>query len=189
MIALTYLVRGNREGPLFSTLAAIALGLALAIAPELCFAETRVSGIPDALSIEAQNASVEEILVALSNAFDVHFRSSANLETRLTGTYQGSLQQVVTNVLKGYTFIMKSKEQGIEITLLGSGKAIAVERVKRELDLTPTQVEQMESILDDFAQYYRTVLSDGKSRILHILNPDQQKKFERMLQEQTTSGH
>jgi len=69
-----------------------------------------------------------------------------------------------------------------------SGKAIAMERVKRELDLSPAQAEQMESILDDFAQYYRTVLSDGKSRILHILNDDQKKKFERMLQEQA-SGH
>ena len=37
----------------------------------------------DALSVEAQNASVEEILVALSNAFDVEFRSSADLESGL----------------------------------------------------------------------------------------------------------
>ena len=69
-----------------------------------------------------------------------------------------------------------------------SGKAIAMERVKRDLDLTPVQVEQMESILDDFAQYYRTVLSDGRSRIMHILNDTQKKKFEKLLQEQATSG-
>lgn len=63
------------------------------------------------------------------------------------------------------------------------GKAIYMERIKKELDLSPTQTEQMESILDDFAKYYRTVLSDGKSRILQILNDDQKRKFERLLQE------
>ena len=64
-----------------------------------------------------------------------------------------------------------------------SGKDTAVSRVKKELDLTPVQVEQMETILDDFAKYYTTVLSDGKSRIMQILNDDQKKKFEKMLAE------
>lgn len=62
-----------------------------------------------------------------------------------------------------------------------SGKLVAVERVKRELDLTPLQTEQLESVLDDFAKYYQTVLSDGKSRIMQILNDDQKRKFEHML--------
>jgi len=64
-----------------------------------------------------------------------------------------------------------------------SGKDAAVARVKKELDLTPVQVEQMETILDDFAKYYTTVLSDGKSRIMQILDDDQKKKFEKMLAE------
>src|SRR5438093_1565149 len=54
-----------------------------------------------------------------------------------------------------------------------TGKAIYLEKVKKELDLTPAQTEQMESILDDFAKYYRTVLSDGKSRIMAILDDNQ----------------
>jgi len=63
------------------------------------------------------------------------------------------------------------------------GKAIYLERVKKELDLTPLQTEQMESILDDFAKYYRNVAADGKSRIFQILNDQQRKKFEAMLSE------
>jgi Spy/CpxP family protein refolding chaperone len=55
--------------------------------------------------------------------------------------------------------------------------------VQRELDLTPDQTTQMESILDDFATYYRTVLSDGKARIYNILNDEQRRKFDRMLKE------
>jgi hypothetical protein len=64
-----------------------------------------------------------------------------------------------------------------------SGKDAAVARVKKELDLTPVQVEQMETILDDFAKYYTTVLTDGKSRIMQILNEDQKKKFDKLLAE------
>jgi len=60
-------------------------------------------------------------------------------------------------------------------------QAVFLDKVKKELDLTPTQSAQMESILDDFGQYYRTVLTDGKSRILQILNEDQRRKFERLV--------
>jgi DNA-directed RNA polymerase sigma subunit (sigma70/sigma32) len=69
-----------------------------------------------------------------------------------------------------------------------SGKEAAMAHVKKELDLTPGQVEQMETILDDFAKYYTTVLSDGKSRIMQILNDDQKKRFEQMVAEGST-GH
>lgn len=64
-----------------------------------------------------------------------------------------------------------------------AGKALYLERVKRELNLTPVQAEQMETILDDFAKYYRTVLSDGKARIMQILDEGQKRKFDRLLQE------
>jgi hypothetical protein len=55
--------------------------------------------------------------------------------------------------------------------------------VTRQLDLTPDQAAQMSSILDDFAKYYQTVLSDGKARIFNILNDEQKRKFEKMLKE------
>ena len=63
------------------------------------------------------------------------------------------------------------------------GKNVYLDRLKKDLNLTPTQTEQMDSILDDFSAYYRTVLSDGKSRIMQILNDEQRKKFEQILQE------
>lgn len=65
-----------------------------------------------------------------------------------------------------------------------AGKALYFERVQKELNLTPAQAQQMESILNDFWQYYRTVLSDSKSRVEQVLTGDQRKKFERLLQEQ-----
>jgi uncharacterized membrane protein len=65
-----------------------------------------------------------------------------------------------------------------------AGKALYFERMQRELNLTPAQAEQMQSVLNDFWQYYRTVLSDGKQRVEALLNEEQRQKFEKMLQQQ-----
>lgn len=67
-----------------------------------------------------------------------------------------------------------------------AGKREYFERLQKELDLTPVQSEQIESILNDFWQYYVSVLSESKTRVEQILNPAQRAKFERLLQEQQT---
>lgn len=64
------------------------------------------------------------------------------------------------------------------------GKAAYFSRVQKDLDLTPEQARQMESILNDFWQFYRTVLADSKQRIDQILTPQQKLRFEQLLQEQ-----
>jgi hypothetical protein len=106
---------------MFGVRVAIALSAALAIAPSSVRAEALVRGSPAAVSIDAQNTSVEEILAALSAAFGVHYRSSANLEKRLNGTYEGSLPRVVARILEGYNFFVRTSEGTIEITVLGTG--------------------------------------------------------------------
>jgi hypothetical protein len=65
-----------------------------------------------------------------------------------------------------------------------AGKALYFERIRKELDLTPAQAEEMQSVLDDFWKYYRTVLSESKARVEQLLTDEQRKKFERMLSEQ-----
>lgn len=70
------------------------------------------------------------------------------------------------------------------------GKAIALERMTKELDLTADQRRELETILDDFVMYVQTlqaqmdeVRANGKQRILRILNDQQKQKFEKMLVE------
>lgn len=67
-----------------------------------------------------------------------------------------------------------------------AGKRAYFERLQKELDLTPAQTEQMDSILNDFWQYYVSVLSESKTRVEQILTPEQKIKFEKILQEQQT---
>jgi len=64
-----------------------------------------------------------------------------------------------------------------------SGKTAYFARIQKELDLTPSQAEQMQSILNDLWQYYRVVINDSRARVEQVLTVDQRKKFERILQE------
>ena len=64
------------------------------------------------------------------------------------------------------------------------GQALYFDRLQKELDLTPAQSDQVKSILNDFWQYYRTVLSEGRGRLEQVLTPEQRQKFVRLLQEQ-----
>jgi hypothetical protein len=65
-----------------------------------------------------------------------------------------------------------------------SGKNVFMEQMKKDLDLTPAQVTHLESVLDDFNTYYRTVLADAKSRIMEALTEPQKQKFLRLLEAQ-----
>ncbi len=65
-----------------------------------------------------------------------------------------------------------------------------VRRFQAELNLTPQQTEQLETILDDFFTYYHTlqaqlddVKASGKQRIMRILNEEQKRKFDRIVSE------
>jgi hypothetical protein len=63
------------------------------------------------------------------------------------------------------------------------GKEISIVRLQKELDLTPAQTEQLKTLLDDFAHYYQAVLANGKGSIYKILNEEQKRKFDRLLNE------
>jgi hypothetical protein len=67
-------------------------------------------------------------------------------------------------------------------------REISLQRFKKDLDLTPEQEKEMETVLDDFMMYYQSlqaqmddVRATGKTRILRILRDDQKTKFERMI--------
>ena len=118
MTRLTLIALPIRYGsPPLTAGAAIIVGVALAAVPTAGLADAQVRGSPDAVTVEARNTSVEEILKALST-FDVHYRSSTNLEARLTGNYEGSLQRVMKRVLDGYSYFAKVGDRGIELTVL-----------------------------------------------------------------------
>jgi hypothetical protein len=75
--------------------------------------------------VEAQNASIEEILTALSQQFNFRYHSSANIETQVTGTYRGPMRRVLTRILGGRDFIVKSSNGLMEVTVLEKGPTVS----------------------------------------------------------------
>jgi antitoxin component HigA of HigAB toxin-antitoxin module len=71
-----------------------------------------------------------------------------------------------------------------------STKGQTLARLKVELQLTPEQVAEIETALDDFSLYYQMlhaqmeeVMVTSKSRIDQVLNEEQRQKFSRMMSE------
>jgi hypothetical protein len=88
-------------------------------------AEVLVTGEPDAVQVDAKEASVEELLSALRKAYGLQYWSSANLSRSVSGTYAGSLQQVVSRVLslQGYYFIAETSEHGTIVAVYDKSAA------------------------------------------------------------------
>src|SRR5438270_4687728 len=64
-----------------------------------------------------------------------------------------------------------------------AGKAAYFARVQKELDLTPQQAEQMRTVLNDMWQYYRIVVTDSRAQVDQLLNAEQRRRWDRLLQE------
>jgi hypothetical protein len=101
-------------------LAIVLVSLVQALSPAVR-AETRVSGDTHALHLDLRDATVEEALTALGAEFDVRRRTLAILDRRITGTYNGSLRQVISRLLNGYDFVMKTSSNRVELFVFGAG--------------------------------------------------------------------
>jgi hypothetical protein len=111
------------------------------------------------------------------------WRNPRILVTLLLVFLCGATLGMLTMSLRGYRWMHPSAAASKE-----SEKEISLQRFKKELNLTPAQAEQLETVLDDFFMYYHTlqaqlddVRATGKKRILRILNEDQKRKFEKMV--------
>jgi hypothetical protein len=100
----------------------------LAVAPTPVLAEMQVSGTPKAVRLEARDVPLEEILAAFNRAFGVHYQLSVNLDKRLTGTYEGSLPQVLARILNGYKFGMYTDDGAMIVTVAGTANAAGASR-------------------------------------------------------------
>jgi uncharacterized protein (DUF2342 family) len=90
----------------------------LAVGAEAAHAQVQVGGQPDAVRIEATDATLREVLDALRANFNLRYRSNEVLDTRLTGSFGGSLQRVAARVLDGYDFVIKIAPQGVDVLVV-----------------------------------------------------------------------
>jgi hypothetical protein len=95
----------------------IALGM-LAGGGNAAHSQVLVDGKHDTVHIEARDVSLQEVLDALQAKFNLHYRTSDVLDTRMSGTFNGPLRRVAARILDSYDFAMKITPQGIDVLIL-----------------------------------------------------------------------
>jgi hypothetical protein len=99
--------------------ATTALIAGLALVPAVALGAAQVSGTEAAVTVDAQNSSIKDVLVALGRQFNVHLQSTAALDKQISGTYEGPLRQVLARLLDGYNFIIRVRDGQLLVTVLG----------------------------------------------------------------------
>src|ERR1051326_6146963 len=72
------------------------------------------------LVIEAHDATVQQILDALGPSRPIRFAASDALSRHVTGTYIGTLPRVLSRILEGYDYVIRSSSSGIKIDVVGA---------------------------------------------------------------------
>jgi hypothetical protein len=88
--------------------------------PGTASAVSEVEGQADAVKLRAENASIREVLDALSAKFKLSYKVPPNLIRNMTGEYSGSLNQVLARVLDGNDYVVETSEDGVKIVVLGA---------------------------------------------------------------------
>lgn len=82
-------------------------------------ADVRVSGDATALRVDANQVQVADVLSALRATVDVRVSAQVVLDRPISGSYAGSLGQVLARVLEGYNYVVKARDGQTEIVVLG----------------------------------------------------------------------
>ena len=75
------------------------------------------------LVIEAQDATVQQILEALAETRPIRFQPSDALARHVTGTYAGTLPRVLSRILAGYDHVIRSTQSGLQIDVVGAAQS------------------------------------------------------------------
>lgn len=80
-------------------------------------ADVQVSGGTAAIRLVASEASLGEVLEALSSRYGVQSRLPPNLDRPVNGTFGGSLGQLLSRLLQGYSFVVETSASGTKVVV------------------------------------------------------------------------
>jgi hypothetical protein len=86
-------------------------------------AEVHLSGTPDRFVLQAHDATMPEILDAVRSAFALDVTLKGASARKFTGTYSGSVRQVLARLLRGEDYVLRSAADGMGVILLGASAA------------------------------------------------------------------
>ena len=78
-------------------------------------AEVHVSGSKDAVTLQAENASFVDVILAVELALAVKINITPAINIPVSGTYSGSLRSVLGRLLAGHDYVLGSSGDRISI--------------------------------------------------------------------------
>ena len=102
----------------------LAIAVALVTAGGMVHAQ-KVSGTPSALIVDTDGKTVGEVLKAMSAKSILVYRTAQPLDRRLQGTYRGSLEYLVPEILAEYDFIIGVAQGKMEVRISGLSESRA----------------------------------------------------------------
>ncbi len=94
------------------------IGLAGTPRPGVTGASLCLQGKPSAILLDVRQTAIAQVLLALSAAYKISYRSSVPLSEIRDGKYEGSLGYVISRVLDGYNYAIKRESSNFEIIIL-----------------------------------------------------------------------
>jgi hypothetical protein len=96
------------------------LAVLLAVTPiSAGHAEVRIEGTRDLVRIDIDDAPLQETFDALSRTFGFRVHGAYDPDQRISGTYRGSLRQVVRQFLTRYNYAAVHSGDSFEIRIFG----------------------------------------------------------------------
>jgi hypothetical protein len=94
--------------------------------PTIARAEVRVEGSPAVVRVTTSRDTISDVLSALAATFNVQYRTAIPLNAAAGATYSGSFRQVISRLLDGYNYTIKTDDsKTTEIVVLSKrGEAI-----------------------------------------------------------------
>jgi hypothetical protein len=113
-----------------ATSCAVLAGMLLAASVQPVLAKTDVRGQPQAVELQADNASIRDVFEALAAKFNLTYKLSPSIVLSVTGVYSGPLDRVLARLLQGQNYLLKSSEDRLEIIVLGASGAPGPSSIK-----------------------------------------------------------
>src|SRR5262245_61082007 len=105
----------------FSLATALTCGLAT-----IACAEVHVEGNPMAVRVTTGRDAIADVLSAFAATFNIQYRTAIPLDAAANKTYSGSFGQVISRLLDGYNYVIKTDQETIEIVVFGRRGEVAI---------------------------------------------------------------
>jgi hypothetical protein len=105
--------------------------------------ETRITREGEVITLEVEQASLQEALSALANVSQTRLRSALPLTDSVQGRYDGPLLRIVAILLRRYNYYIRTAN-GVEIVVLGPRQKIVAQQPRAAPSQAPAGLKEPE---------------------------------------------